>query len=120
MIEQKHVTVNGTQYMMTSIPGTKGVRIARQLAKLLGPTVAAMQAEGEVNIVSIVTALVDSLDDSTEPLILALIQSVSKDNQAINFDTEFSANYDTLFMLLKEVVEFNFKSVFQILGSDAQ
>ncbi|MNG33800.1 hypothetical protein D3C84_1201320 [compost metagenome] len=53
-----------------------------------------------------------------ETLIKELIQTVSKSNMAINYDMEFAGEYDKLFLLVQEVVEFNFGSVFTLLGSD--
>jgi hypothetical protein len=37
---------------------------------------------------------------------------------AINFDMEFAGKYDKLFNLVKEILEFNFGSVFTLFGSE--
>ncbi|MNG02914.1 hypothetical protein D3C85_585010 [compost metagenome] len=116
MIQQKNVTIKGVDYMLTHMPAGRGVRILKQLGKLAGPAFSSFQAGG---ISAAIAALFDNIDAvDVETLIKELIQTVSKSNMAINYDMEFAGEYDKLFLLVQEVVEFNFGSVFTLLGSD--
>jgi hypothetical protein len=64
--------------------------------------------------------LFDNLDTvDVEALIKELVaSSATKGSMAINFDMEFSGEYGKLFTLVKEIVEFNYGSVFTLFGSE--
>ncbi|MBN41992.1 MAG: hypothetical protein CL573_00650 [Alphaproteobacteria bacterium] len=118
MIQQKTVTVNGTEYMLTHMPATKGVKALKMIVKLVGPAFASMQKGG---IPAAIEALFDNIDAvDVEELLKGLVSTASKGNMAINYDSEFAGEYDKLFLLVQEVVEFNFGSVFTLFGSDDQ
>lgn len=118
MIQQKTVTIGTDTYMITHMPATRGVRTMKQLAKLLGPALPAYQSG---SMVTAIGALLENLDNvDVENLLKELISTVSKNNMGINYDMEFAGKYDTLFKLAQEVVEFNFGSVFTLLGSEDQ
>lgn len=116
-IQQKTVSVLGTDYMLTQFPAIRGTKILKQLTKLIGPSFAAMQGDGEDKAKLALDALFDNLDGPVEDLLVVLVQSATKGNMAINFDMEFAGEYDRLFLLVKEIVEFNFGSVFTMFGS---
>lgn len=116
-IQQKEVTINGEVFLLTQLPGMTGLKLGKQLIKTLGPSLAVMQGEG-ASVGAALNALFDNLDDNAEALIIALVSGATKGNMAINFNMEFAGQYDKLFLLVKEIVEFNFGSVFQMLGSD--
>lgn len=116
-IKQKEVVVNGESFLLTQLPGMTGLKLGKQLIKTLGPSFAVMSGE-EANIANALNILFDNLDDNAEALIIALVSSASKGNMAINFNAEFAGEYDKLFLLVKEIVEFNYGSVFQMLGSN--
>lgn len=118
-ISQKEVNIQGTDYLLTQLPAMTGLKLGKQLIKTLGPSFAAMQGEG-ATIAGALNILFENLDDNAEALIIALVTSASKGSVAINFNSEFAGEYDKLFMLVKEIVEFNYGSVFQMLGSGAQ
>jgi len=118
MIGQKTVNIKGTDYLLTHFPAIKGTRILKQLIRLIGPSFAEFQKDQ--NLSGAMNVLFKNLDEvGVEVLIQELIQSVSKGSMGINFDSEFAGEYDKLFLLAKEVAEFNFGSVFTLLGSDA-
>ena len=114
-IGQKHVTIQGTEYLITHFPAMRGTRVLKQLTKLIGPSFATLQGGGDIG--SALNILFDNLDDNVEKLIVELVSTCSKGSMGINFDMEFAGEYDKLFLLVKEVVEFNFGSVFTLLGS---
>lgn len=114
MIGQKTVTVKGDAYILTHISATKGVRLLKQIVKLVGPAMATKEG----TLTAALEKLFENLDSvDVEALVKELVNSASKGSVAINFDTEFAGEYDKLFLLVKEVAEFNFGSVFTLLGS---
>jgi hypothetical protein len=116
MIEQKSVTVNGTDYLLTQLPATKGIRVMKQLIKLVGPAAAEIFKEGDIS--GAVDKLVENMDAvDVEALLKELVATASKGSVAINFDNEFAGQYASLLLLVKEIVEFNFGNVFTMLGS---
>lgn len=118
-IAQKTVSINGTDYLLTHIPAIRGTRILKQIVKLVGPSIATFQKEN--NLGGALEALFDNLDSvGVEQLIQDLVSSANKGSVGINFDMEFAGQYDKLFLLVKEIVEFNFGSVFTLLGSSVQ
>lgn len=117
-ILQKEVMINGEQYLLTQLPGMTGLKLGKQLIKTLGPAFAVLQGE-DASVTQALNILFENLDDNAEALIIALVSSASKGSVAINFNTEFAGQYDKLFLLVKEIVEFNYGSVFQMLGSGA-
>lgn len=121
MIKQKDVVVSGTEYKLTQFPATKGVALLKQLTKLLGPSFAEMAkgAEGADGVMGLaMEKLIENLDNvNVEELVKYLVMNgASKGSAAIEYDTEFAGEYDKLFKLVQEVVEFNFGSVFTLLG----
>lgn len=118
-IKQKTVTVLGQDYMLTQFPAIRGTKVLKQLTKLIGPSFAAMQGSAnEADKMKLaLDTLFDNLDGPVEDLLVVLVQSATKGNVAINFDMEFAGEYDRLFLLVKEIVEFNFGTVFTMFGS---
>lgn len=117
-IQQKQVTVKGTEYLLTHIPAIRGTRMLKQIIKLVGPSFAKFQQEQ--NLGGAMSVLFDNLDAAgVEQLIIDLVASANKGSVGINFDMEFAGEYDKLYLLVKEIVEFNFGSVFTLFGSDS-
>lgn len=135
MIEQRNVHISGQDYMITQFKATLGIKLMKQLAKLLGPAFIELQKAGDTGdikgknaeaekakreeqaMMNAATVLIDNLDNvEVEQLVITLMSGVTKGTQTINFDMEFAGKYDVLFSLLKEVVSFNFGNVFSRLG----
>lgn len=115
MIQQKEVTIKGDSYTLTHFNGMVGLKLGKQLIKVLGPSFT-LASQG--NIPEALSILFENLDENSEALVIALVSGATKGNMAINFNVEFAGEYDKLFLLVKEIVEFNYGSVFQMLGSD--
>lgn len=124
MIEQKEVTIKGDKYLMTQFGGLKGIKLGKRVGRIILPVIGVVFSESENGggIGNIIDVVVDNLDQLDEQLIIELIGSVTKNGVAIDFDKEFAGNYDTLFKLLQEVIQFNFDSLFQLglEGSEAE
>jgi hypothetical protein len=126
MIKQKTIKIGEEDFIINSFPATKGLKLLKQITKLVGPAFSELikgGAEGtDINPVSLaMEKLFDNLDAvDVETLVKELVSSASKGSISINFDMEFSGDYVKLFNLVKEIVEFNFGSVFTLLGSEAE
>lgn len=124
MIEQKEVTIKGDKYLITQFGGIKGVKYGKRVAKIILPIMGVVFSgeDEDRNIGNIMNVVVDNIDQLDEQLIQELLANVSKNGTSINFDAEFAGNYDTMFTLLQEVIEFNFQSLFQLglEGSEAK
>jgi hypothetical protein len=122
-IKQKTIEVNGSEYLITQLGALKGTRVLKEITKLVGPAFAQMQkkdGDGESGTIGdALGILFENLDNANiEGMIMELANTVAKSNgSAINFDMEFAGEYDKLFLVLKEVAEFNFGSVFTLFGS---
>ena len=115
-IQQRDISINDESYMLTHMPATKGVKVLKQLVKLIGPAAAEIFQEGNIGgAVDILVKNMDSVD--VEALLKELVASAAKGNMTINFDNEFAGDYAKLLKLCKEVVEYNFGNVFTLIGS---
>lgn len=126
-IKQKTTTINGEEYLLSTFPAGKGLKILKQLTKLVGPAFAEMLKGGdpESNTENAMSLALEKLFDNldcvdVESLVKELITSATKGSVTINFDMEFSGEYDKLFQLVQEIVEFNFGNVFTLFGTEQQ
>jgi hypothetical protein len=128
MISQKNVTVRDTEYLLTQFPATKGLRLLKQIIKLVGPSFAEISKVGEKaseedqqRLIGLaMEKLFDNLDTvDVEALIKELVTSASKGSVGLNFDVEFAGQYEKMFELVKAIVEFNYGSVFTLVGTIA-
>lgn len=126
MFNQQIVHINDNDYIINPFMGLQGLKIQNKLIKYAGTVITKLNASTEQdvneedvfgNIAEILQTLLsgDNEKEITD-LIVELVSKVQKNGQPINFDKEFSCNYVTLFELVKEVVMFNYKDVFQKLG----
>lgn len=118
-ITRKTVEFDGTEYEIQAFVATKGIRIFKTLAKLIGPSFKALsEAKDEEAAASLaIVALLDSMDDvAVDELMKQLMSGVTKNKAELNFETEFMANYGLLIKLAQEVVNLNWGSLFSALG----
>lgn len=135
-MKQKNIIINGQDYLLTTFKATIGLKLLKQLTKLIGPAFLELQkvdmseAKGknaeqikerleEQAMMNAASVLIDNLDNvEVEALVFNLIdQGVTKGGMKLNFDIEFSGQFDVLFDLVKEVISFNYGNVFSKLGS---
>lgn len=122
-ITRKVVTIGDTDYEIQAFVATKGIRIFKTLAKLIGPAFKALSEAADEDAASAlaISALLDSMDDvAVDELMQQLMSGVTKSNMALNFDTEFMADYGKLVKLAQEVVALNWGSLFNALGTPAE
>jgi len=118
---QRTVNHDGTDYIITLFKASQGLGIKAQLVKIAAPLIASAdgQSKGtDINLQSIATAITNSLDrGEIVSLSKELLSQTYKGSQPINFDIEFAGRYHVMYALIKDVLEFNYSSVFQALGS---
>lgn len=118
-LKQKTVTIGDEQYLLQTIPATKGLKLLKQITKLIGPAFGELTkgGDGENAVGSAIEKLIENLDQvEVEVLVKELVSSATKGTITINFDTEFAGEYEKLFQLTKEIVDFNYGSVFTLVG----
>lgn len=125
MREQKTVTVGGQDYLLNQFGALEGIKYQKALAAVLLPAIAEISKGGEMSEESAIsigmTKLAENIDKVDERMIEAMVvRGATKNNMQINFDNEFAGKYMELFQLLKEIVMFNFGSVFTMLGSEEE
>lgn len=111
MRKQKEVVVNGDKYLITQFGAIKGMRLGKAVARAVLPAVSQIFGEDGVDTVNIMESVAENLDKIDENVIVELLSETSKNKMSIDFDNEFSGNYYTLFMLVWEVIEFNFSDL---------
>lgn len=112
--KQKEITLKDNKYLLTSFPTTKGMVIVTQLTQVMGPAVASLEGGG---VATMISSLLDNLDKvDVVNLSKQIVSGATKQGVEINFEMEFSGEYDLLFNLMKAVVEFNFASVLSALS----
>lgn len=137
--EEKEITLQGKKgeqkFVLIQFDAFSGLAYQRKLLKILAPSFLAMQSEmaakpttGEASPVDTSTLalkaaigkFIDNLDQVEPAFIKELVErgSQKEGRVSINFNNDFAGNYGVLFMLVKEIIMFNFSDLFQMLGSD--
>ena len=110
--------INGKAYVINKVKGREGWSYLPRLTKYAFPFVGFFVSDG-VDEGEIIAQLVQLLNTENqkevEQLLIDLVSSVEVDNTKIDFDTEFSGNYDTLFMLVLQVIKLNYLESFNRL-----
>lgn len=123
MREQKTVTIGGQDYLLNQFGALEGLKYQKALAQVLLPAIAEISKHSdgsEESAISIGMAkLAEHIDKVDERMLEAMVtRGATKNSMAINFDNEFAGKYMEMFQLIKEIVMFNFGSVFTMLGSE--
>jgi hypothetical protein len=125
MREQKEITIGQDTYLLHQFGAIEGLKYQKALAKVLLPAIAEIskgEAVTETSAISIgMSKLAENIDQIDERMIESMVvRGATKNNMAINFDRDFAGKYVELFQLLKEIILFNFGSVFTMIGSDVE
>jgi len=122
----KIVDINDKKYIIEPFKGVKGFKLKVKVTKLISPALTALQSEiGSLSDTGVMVKAIQSVIENTDneevfSLVQELITGVKTENGAVDFDTEFSKNYMTLYKLIKEVIVENYGDVFQVLGMNAE
>lgn len=124
MLGQKTVNINGTDYMITHFKTSQGLGIKSQIVKIVAPLFAVSDEKdkgGDISIQKVVMAISSNLDRAeVVSLCKEIISCTHKGSQAINFDLEFAGQYESLYELVKEILMWNYASVFRALGTHTE
>jgi hypothetical protein len=132
-IPQKTVTIQGTEYMITAFTGSVSITLLNKIRPLYMSAIAkASEAQMRTNVILesggdvsaiqsaqavLMLAISEGLDKvDVSNLIKQLLSNVTKDSMNINIDFEFVCAYDKMLMLVWEVIQFNFGTVFTMTG----
>lgn len=117
-VSQKAIPLNGKTYLINAYKGVKGWSYLPRLAKYVFPFISYMFNEGkeDADVVDSVMSLLsgESAEEVTK-LIMDIVSDIQVDNSSIDFDFEFAQNYDTLILLVVEVIKLNYFDSFQRL-----
>lgn len=126
MIESKQVEISDRTYYITPFSGTKGLAYLNKLKSIVGPSLASLfassdgDADGDLAVQSntledAVKALIENMDKGeAETLILEWVKNYvhNAKKQPVNFDSEFSAGFHYLALIIKEIITINYGSLF--------
>ena len=115
---QKVVRLNDKAYMINAFKGLTGWSYLPRLTKYVFPFIGFMFNEGkgdEEVVDKLVTLLTGENAKEVEQLIIDMVSDVQVNNSSIDFDNEFTQNYDSLILLFVEVVKLNYLDSFQRL-----
>lgn len=121
MREQKEIEIKGTKYLLTQFDGMFGFSVLQKVQAIFIPAWAQMQREiingNEAAFVDMVAALSPKLAELDSGLIKQVIEKgATRNSIQIDFARDFAGKYMEMLSLLKEILMFNFKDVFQELG----
>lgn len=121
-IYKQHIAHIGDEtYIINPFLTTKGLRIKAKLVKYLGTSLSsALNAEDESTIIDLIANVFSEItEDQFVELVRDILSNVTKNGMPIDFDKEFALNYTNLYKLIKEVLEYNYKDLFSLLGINA-
>lgn len=115
---QKIARINDRAYIINAFKGIKGWSYLPRLTKYVFPFISFMfdEGRGEADVMDEMVKLLSG-ENANEVinLIQDLVADVQVDGSAIDFDFEFTQKYDTLILLVIEVIKLNYFDSFQRL-----
>lgn len=118
----KIVKINDVAYMIEPFKGAKGFKLKHKVLKVLSPAFEKITAmKDELTNEGLMVGAIQSIVESSETeelfdLIVELVSNVKKEDGFIDFDTEFTKNYVTLYKLVYHIIMENYGDLFQELG----
>lgn len=118
MSKQLIKNINDRAYIIDAFKGRAGWSYLPRLTKYVFPFISFM-FNGSQSEEDLVKQLIDLLSGENakevEKLIIEITENIQVDGSKIDFDKEFSQNYDALLILAIEVVKLNYLDSFQRL-----
>ena len=111
-------TINDRTYVINSFRGEKGWEFLPRLSKYIFPFIGLLGGEGltdEQAGESLSRLLEGENSREISILVKELVSDVEVGGMKINFNEEFSENYDALLILALEVIKLNYAKSFQRL-----
>ena len=116
--KQTIITINERTYIINAFKGLKGWSYLPRLTKYIFPFVGFIFNQHSTDddvIATLVSLLSGENAKEVEQLIIEMVSDVNVDGSRIDFDTEFTQNYDALLKLVVEVLKLNYQDSFQRL-----
>ena len=116
--KQTIITINERTYIINAFKGLKGWSYLPRLTKYIFPFVGFIFNQDSTDddvIATLVSLLSGENAKEVEQLIIEMVSDVSVDGSRVDFDTEFTQNYDALLKLVVEVLKLNYQDSFQRL-----
>ena len=116
--KQTIITINERTYIINAFKGLKGWSYLPRLTKYIFPFVGFIFNQDSTDddvIATLVSLLSGDNAKEVEQLIIEMVSDVNVDGSRVDFDTEFTQNYDALLKLVVEVLKLNYQDSFQRL-----
>jgi len=116
--KQTIITINERTYIINAFKGLKGWSYLPRLTKYIFPFVGFIFNQDSTDddvIATLVSLLSGENAKEVEQLIIEMVSDVNVDGSRVDFDTEFTQNYDALLKLVVEVLKLNYQDSFQRL-----
>ena len=116
--KQTIITINERTYIINAFKGLKGWSYLPRLTKYIFPFIGFIFNRDSTDddvIATLVSLLSGENAKEVEQLIIEMVSDVNVDGSRVDFDTEFSQNYDALLKLVVEVLKLNYQDSFQRL-----
>lgn len=116
--KQTIITINERTYIINAFKGLKGWSYLPRLTKYIFPFIGFFFNRDSTDddvIATLVSLLSGENAKEVEQLIIEMVSDVNVDGSRVDFDTEFTQNYDALLKLVVEVLELNYQDSFQRL-----
>lgn len=123
MSKQAIITVNERTYVINAFEGEEGWGYLPRLMKYVFPFIGYAFNEDTTDskiMDELMVLLSGDNAKEVERLVVELVSKITVDNQVINFNKEFSQNYDALLKLVLEVIKLNYFNSFQKLVMNLQ
>lgn len=122
MKNQKVVRINDKAYLINAFKGRMGWSFLPRLTKYIFPFITFLfnEDKSEEDAIPILMDLLSS-DNAieVEQLIIDIVENVQVEGVQIDFNDEFSQNYDALLKLAVEVIKLNYFDSFQRLVTNS-
>lgn len=120
--KQTIITINERTYIINAFKGLKGWSYLPRLTKYIFPFIGFFFNRDSTDddvIATLVSLLSGENAKEVEQLIIEMVSDVNVDGSRVDFDTEFTQNYDALLKLVVEVLKLNYEDSFQRLVTDS-
>ena len=110
--------INNKAYVINSFKGREGWSYLPRLTKYVFPFIGFMFNENKDDseiISQLIGLLSDENQKEVEQLLVDLVSNVEVDNMKIDFDKEFTENYDAFLLLVIQVIKLNYLESFRRL-----
>lgn len=116
-VETKTITLNGNEYSIEQFSGKRGIPLMRDVLKVVAPVIPILvEVQESGDLYTFLGYTGEIFSQFNDELIQGLLANTSKGKYNLDIDKDFAGEYDTLILLLIEVIKFNWgKSLKRLL-----